>query len=173
MEPEAKKLRTAPADKPALPPLDKQRLRDVLQRELANEDSGLTRLVTSFYEDLRDDQDAELADAPSEKQLEDEGVRALFVLMVWRFLEKGRDYKTYRALRSSLREDLSEHKTAALSADKWVTNFPYHIHIDVESDDHLDALRVGCETFFGSDDGTIRRLYEKLTSGSRDLFFLP
>lgn len=173
MEPEAKKPCTA-VDEPALPPLDKQRLRDVLQRELANEDSPLIGLVTSFYEeDLRHDQDAELAKAPSEKELEDEGVRALFVLMVWRFLEKGRDYKTYRALRSSLREDLSEHKTAALSADKWVTNFPYHIHIDVESDDHLDALRVGCETFFGSDDGTIRRLYEKLTSGSRDLFFLP
>lgn len=168
MEPEAKKPYTA-ADKPALPPLDKQRLRDVLQRELANEDSPLIGLVTSFYED----QGPELAKALSEKELEDEGVRALFVLMVWRFLEKGRNYKTYRALRSSLREDLSEHKTAALSADKWVTHFPHHIHIDVESDDHLDALRVGCETFFGSDDGTIRRLYEKLTSGSRDLFFLP
>lgn len=153
-------------------PLNTQRLREVLTRELALEASPLTQLLSSFYEDLRHDQALVIVETPSADELEDEGVRALFVLMVWRFLDKGSDYKIYKSARSSICEDLSEHQTAELSADEWVTNFPHHIHIDVESDDHLDALRVGCETFFGSDNGMLRRLYKKLVAKDWDLFLL-
>lgn len=124
-----------------LPSLNYKRLKDALLEALTPDNvTPLREFLNHVHDTLRYFPATEVSRMLTPRHIEDAGIRAIVVVLVWRLVNGGKEFWSYLVSIGSRRKQFTEAQTAKLTDQEWIANFPHNVFVDMESEDERDYL---------------------------------